>query len=153
MMGLPYGNIINIKPTTKQKLMNKIKVKRLNRLQSEFLLLIGALLSDFQVLLTTSILLSFKFLSSDFLSLLFENSLDKYSSVFELITFTGQVELVVKSAIDLLGLSILSKKSSQDSLPADPKNFGGHSSLTSSSSFTSTSVVTFTNSCEVESSA
>jgi hypothetical protein len=95
-------------------------VWRLNRLQSKFLLLIGTFLSDLQILLTTSILLGFKFFCSNFLSLLFENGFNEYSSVLELVTFAGKVELVIKSAIDLLGLTIFSEKSSQDSLSADP---------------------------------
>ena len=51
---------------------------------------------------------------------------------------------MVEGTIDLTSLTILSEKSSEDSLPADPKDLGGHASLTSSLSLTKASVTTTT---------
>ena len=44
--------------------------------------------------------------------------------------------------VDLFGLSILSQKSSKDSLSAHPEDFRGHSALTGTSSFTHAGVTT-----------
>jgi hypothetical protein len=84
------------------------------------LLLFGSLLSELQVLLPSSILLSLEFVCFNFLSLFFEDGLNQDGSVFELITLGGKIEFVVESAINFFGLTILPKKSSKDSLPPDP---------------------------------
>ena len=56
---------------------------------------------------------------------------------------------MIESSIDFLGLSILSKQSSEDSLSSDPENLGGHSAFPCTSSLTSTGVVSFTLGLEV----
>jgi len=58
---------------------------------------------------------------------------------------------MVKSSVDLLGFSVLSQESSQDSLSSDPEDLGGHSAFDSTSTFTSTSVVTFALGLKMES--
>ena len=112
----------------------------------------GTLLSDLQVLLTSGFLLSLKFLAIDFLSLFFENSLDKDSSVFELITLWSKVKFVIQSAIDFLSFSVFSEQSSENSLSSHPKDFSGHSAFHRASAFTSTSMITFTFSLKMKSS-
>jgi hypothetical protein len=87
-------------------------------------------------------LLSLKFLSFDFFGLFLEDGFNEDSSVFELVTFGCKVKFVVKSTVDFLGFSVLSKKSSQDTLSPHPKDFSGHSALTSTFAFTCSSVVT-----------
>lgn len=62
--------------------------------------------------------------------------------VLELVTLGGKVEAVVLVSIDLLGLSIFSEQSSQDSLSSDPKDFLWHSGILGTSSLTDTSVST-----------
>lgn len=98
-------------------------------------------------------MLVFEFLCVYFLSFFFENGFNQDSSVLELVTLGGKVELVVKSSVNLLSLSVFSEKSSQDSLSSDPQDLGGHSAFGGTSAFTGTSVVTFALGLEVESGA
>jgi hypothetical protein len=115
------------------------------------LLLFGTLLSKLEILLSSGILLGLQLLSLNLLGLLLEDGFDQDSSVFELVTLGGEVELVVEGAIDLLCLSVLPEQSSEDSLSANPQDFGGHSCLPGTSAFTSTSVISLALGFEVES--
>ncbi len=58
------------------------------------------------------------------------------------LTLGSEVELVVKSAVDLSGLTILPQKSPENSLPADPKDLGGHPALAGTLSLTETGMAT-----------
>ena len=127
------------------------RIRYLNRQPSEFFPLVGALLSDLEVFLSSCLLLSLQLLGLDLLGLLLENSLDQDSSVLELVTLGSQVELMVKSAIDLLGLSILPQESSKDALSSHPEDLGGHSAFAGSSAFSVSSVVSFALGFEVKS--
>ena len=60
--------------------------------------------------------------------------------VLELVTFGTQVEVMVDFLADLLGVSILSEKSSQNSLSSHPEDFLGHSGVLSSLSLTVTTM-------------
>ena len=104
--------------------------------RSESFLLVGSLLSALQVLLPSGVLLSLQLFSLDLFGLLLENSLDQDGSVLELVTLGGQVKLVIDGSIDLLGGSVLLQQPPQDSLPAHPKDFSGHSAFASTSTFT-----------------
>jgi hypothetical protein len=70
------------------------------------------------------------------------NMLNQDGFIFELVTFGSQIELMILVLVDLLGLSVFSEKSSENSLSSHPKNFGGHSGFTGTSSFTGTGVST-----------
>lgn len=84
----------------------------------------------------SSLLLLGELLLSDLLLLHLVDGLDKDSLVLELVTLGGQVEVMVDLLGDLLGLSVLSKKSSKNSLSAHPLDLdwesgvGGTLSLT-----------------------
>jgi len=117
------------------------------------LLLLGTLFSKLEVLLTSGVLLSLQLLSLHLFGLLLEDSLDEDSSVLELVTLGGKVELVVEGTIDLLGLSVLPQQSAEHSLSAHPKDLGGHSALASTSALTRTSVITLAFGFKVESSS
>jgi hypothetical protein len=96
-------------------------------------------------------LLGFKLFSLHFFRFFFEDSFNENSSVFELVTFGGKIEFVIESAVDLLCLSVLPEESPKNSLPADPEDLSGHPAFPSTSTFTSTSVIAFALSFEVES--
>ena len=108
--------------------------------RSESFLLVGSLLSALQVLLPSGVLLGLQLFSLDLFGLLLENSLDQDGPVLELVTLGGQVKLVIDGSIDLLGGSVLLQQPPQDSLPAHPKDFSGHSAFTGSSALTRTGV-------------
>ena len=79
-----------------------------------------------------------KFLFSLLLSLHFVDGLNQDSLVLELITLGSQVEVMVDILGDLLCFSILSKKSSENSLSSHPDNLGWHSCVSGTLSLTST---------------
>ena len=112
-------------------------------------MLFGSLFSSFEILLSSGFLLSLELVVLDLFGLLLEDSLNQHSSVLELVTLGGQVELVVDGSVDLFGGSILFEQSSQDSLPSHPKDLGGHSAFEGSSTFTNTSVSAESDSLEV----
>ena len=58
---------------------------------------------------------------------------------------------MIKMTIDFLSLTVLSEQSSQYTLPAHPKDFGGHSAFGSTSAFTGSGVVAFAFGFEVKS--
>lgn len=88
----------------------------------------------------SSLLLLSELLLSNLLLLHLVDGLDQHGLVLELVTLGGEVEVMVDVAGDLLGLSILSEQSSEDSLSAHPLHFGGHSCVLGSSSLSVTAV-------------
>ena len=91
--------------------------------------LVGLSLPHLLVLLSSGFLFGVELLDLDLFGLLLVDGLDQDCFVLELVTLGGQVELSVKSSVDLLGGSVLSEESSEDSLSPDPEDLGGHSSL------------------------
>jgi hypothetical protein len=102
---------------------------------------VSLFLSNGSLLLSSFLLLS-KLLFSDLFLLHSVDGLDKNGLVLELVTLGGKIEMMVDIAGDLLGLSILSKESSQNSLSSHPLDLDGHSSVGGTSSFTVTVVST-----------
>jgi hypothetical protein len=97
------------------------------------LLLLGSLnLSGF--LLLSELLLS------DLLLLHLVDGLNKDRLVLELVTLGGEVEMMVDVSGDLLGLSIFSKESSEDSLSPHPLDLDWHSSVSGTLSLSVTSM-------------
>ena len=115
------------------------------------MLFLGTFFTEFLVFKTSGFLLGGQLVSFDFLSLFLEDGFNQYCSVLELISLGCQIEFVIKVAVNFLGLTILSEKSSQDTLPADPKDFSGHSAFSATSTFTRTGVVSFTLGFDVKS--
>lgn len=93
----------------------------------------------------------FKLLGVYFFGLFLENGLNEDSSVLELVTLGGKVEFVVKSPVNLLGLSVFPEKSPQNPLSSDPEYFCRHSAFDGTSAFTSSTVVALAFSLEMES--
>ena len=77
----------------------------------------------------SSLSLFFEELFSDLLLLHLVDGLDQYVLVLEEVTLGGEVEVMVDILGDLLGLSVLSQKSSQDSLSPHPENLAWHSGV------------------------
>ena len=77
----------------------------------------------------SSLSLFFEELFSDLLLLHLVDGLDQYVLVLEEVTLGGEVEVMVDILGDLLGLSVLSQKSSQDSLSPHPENLSWHSGV------------------------
>jgi hypothetical protein len=71
---------------------------------------------------SSSISLLFKFLFEDLLLLHLVDGFNKYGLVFELVTLSSKVEMMINVGADFLGLSIFSKKSSEDSLSSHPED-------------------------------
>ena len=103
-------------------------------------MLFGSLFSSFEVLLSPGFLLSLELVVLDLFGLLLEDGLNEHSSVLELVTLGGEVELVVDGSVDLLGGSVLLEQSPQHSLPSHPEHLGGHSALEGASALTDTGV-------------
>lgn len=108
---------------------------------SELLELLGdsLLLSD-GVLESSGLLLLFELLFSDLLLLHLVDGLDEDGLVLELVTLGGEIEVVVDVLGDLLGFSVFSKKSSEDSLSSHPEDFLGHSGVLGTLSLTVSAV-------------
>ena len=83
-------------------------------------------------------------LSQFLLSLLFclhlVDCLDQNSLVLKLVTLGCKVEVMVNVLGDLLSLSVLFEKSSENSLSSHPENLGWHSCVSGTLSLTNTSV-------------
>ena len=75
----------------------------------------------------SSLSLFFEELFSDLLLLHLVDGLDQYVLVLEEVTLGGEVEVMVDILGDLLSLSVLSQKSSKDSLSSHPENLPWHS--------------------------
>lgn len=105
---------------------------------------LGTLFFTDVVLGASGITLGFEFNFSLLFGLLLVDGLDENVLVLVEVTFSSHVEGVVKSTVDLLGVSITSEKSSEDSLSAHPDEFGGHTGVSGSLSATGTSVTSST---------
>ena len=77
----------------------------------------------------SSLSLFFEELFSDLLLFHLVDGLDQYVLVLEEVTLGGEVEVMVDILGDLLGLSVLSQKSSKDSLSSHPENLAWHSGV------------------------
>ena len=77
----------------------------------------------------SSLSLFFEELFSDLLLLHLVDGLDQHVLVLEEVTLGGEVEVMVDILGDLLGLSVLSQKSSKDSLSSHPENLAWHSGV------------------------
>jgi hypothetical protein len=86
----------------------------------------------------SSLLLFLELGLSDLLLLHLVDGLDKNSLVSVLVTLGSEVEEMVDISGDLLGLSILSEESSEDSLSSHPLDLNWHSSVSGTSSLTVT---------------
>jgi hypothetical protein len=94
---------------------------------------------------SSSISLLFMFLFEDLLLLHLVDGFNKNGLVFELVTLSSKVEMMINVGADFLGFSIFSKKSSEDSLSSHPEDLGWHSSVSGTLSFTHTSMSTYLN--------
>ena len=72
------------------------------------------------------------------------DGLNEHVLVLELVTLGGQVQLVVDVLVDLLGVTVLLQKTSENTLSAHPENVGGHTSITGTLSLTMALVATLT---------
>ena len=77
----------------------------------------------------SSLSLFFEELFSDLLLFHLVDGLDQYVLVLEEVTLGSEVEVMVDILGDLLGLSVLSQKSSKDSLSSHPENLAWHSGV------------------------
>mgnify|MGYP000152921651 CR=1 FL=1 len=77
---------------------------------------------------------------SDFLLLHLVDGFDQNGFVLELVTLGAEIEMMVDILGDLLGLSVLLEKSSEDSLSAHPQNLGWHTGVLGSLSLSETGV-------------
>ena len=101
------------------------------------------LLSEFLVLLSSSFLLFSQLISLNLFSLHSVDSFNQDSLVLVLVTFGGEVEVVIYMLVNFLLGSVLSEESSQDSLSSDPENLLGSSGFLGTLSLTGTSVSAF----------
>merc|ERR1712110_195235 len=100
--------------------------------------------SDLFVLKTTSLSLSLEDLLGDGLILLLVNGLHEVLLVLEDVTLGSQVEVVVHVLVDLVGISVLLEKTTEDAHAADPQNLAGHTGILGTSSLTEAGVSTET---------
>ena len=128
-----YSNFLN-----ERKLIKMFKYLGKSQLFSLF----SSSFSSFEVLLSSGILLGLKLFGINLFSFLLENGFNQDGFVLELVTLGSKIESVIKSSIDLLWGSVLSQKSSQNSLSSDPEDFGRHSAFPGTSLFTRTGVST-----------
>ena len=120
---------------------------------SQFVSLLSTLLSELLIFHSSCLLLGCQLLSFYLLCLLLEDCFDQDCSVLELISLWCQVELVIEMSVNLFSFTIFSQQSSEYSLSPDPQYFSGHSAFSTSSTFSSSSVVTFAFWFEVKSSS
>ena len=88
----------------------------------------------------SSLSLFFEELFSDLLLLHLVDGLDQYVLVLEEVTLGGEVEVMVDILGDLLGLSVLLEKSSEDSSSSHPDNLTWHSCVSGTLSLTKAGV-------------
>ena len=88
----------------------------------------------------SGISLFFELLFSDLLLLHLVDGLNQHILVLVQVTLGGEVEVMVDILGDLLGLSILSKESSEDSLSSHPEDLSWHSGVGGTLSLTVTGV-------------
>lgn len=89
---------------------------------------------------SSSLSLLSELLFSEFFLLHFVDTLNEYGLVLELVTLGGQVEVMVDILGDLLGLSVLLEKSSEDSSSSHPDNLTWHSCVSGTLSLTKAGV-------------
>ena len=89
--------------------------------------------------LSSVFLLSELFLS-DLLLLHLVDGFDEDRLVLELVTLGSEVEMMIDIRVDLLGFSILSEESSENSLSTHPEDLGWHSGVSCSLSLSSSVV-------------
>jgi len=77
---------------------------------------------------------------SDFLLLHLVDGFDQNGFVLELVTLGAEIEMMVDILGDLLGLSVLLEKSSEDSLSSHPEDLRRHSCVSGTLSLTETVV-------------
>lgn len=94
------------------------------------------------VLGTSGFSLGLKVLLADDLSLGFVNSFNENVLVLELVTLGGEVKSVVHLAIDLLGLSVPTEQSTEDTKASHPQNLLGHTGVFGTLSLTGTLMAT-----------
>jgi len=94
----------------------------------------------FSSLESSCLSLLIEFLLEDLFLLHLVDGLDKNGLVFELVTLSSKVEVMINIGGDLLGLSIFSKESSKNSLSSHPQDLNWHSSVSGTLSFTETIV-------------
>ena len=87
---------------------------------------------------SSGVSLLFEFLLEDLLLLHLVDGLDKNGLVLELVTLGSKVEMMIDAGGDLLGLSILSEKSSKNSLSSHPEDLNWHSCVSGTLSLTET---------------
>ena len=87
--------------------------------------------------------LLFEFLLKDLLLLGLVDGFNKNGLVFELVTLGSKVEMMINVGGDLLGFSVLSEKSSEDSLSSHPEDLRWHSSVSGTLSLTETVVSSY----------
>lgn len=67
---------------------------------------------------------------------------DQDTLVLVLVTLTGHVEVMVGLLVDLVGLTVLAKETTQDTLATHPEELGGHTSFLGTLSLTETTMAT-----------
>ena len=97
----------------------------------------------FLVMLSSLTLKLIILLNSLGLIFLSNNSLDKNLLILIDVTLGQQVELLIHMSLDLSRRSVFLKKSSESSLPSDPKDFLRHSGISTTSSLTNSHMSSF----------
>jgi hypothetical protein len=87
-----------------------------------------------------SLILCFELVLSDLVLLLLVDGFNKDGLVLVNVTLSMDVEEVIDVLGDLLGLSVLLEKSSEDSLSSHPQDLGGHSCVSGTLSLSHTVV-------------
>lgn len=100
---------------------------------------VSSLLSSGSLVLSGLLLLG-KLLLSDLLLLHLVNGFNQHRLVLELVTLGGEVEVMIDVRGDLLGLSVLSQQSSQNSLSSHPLDLDWQSGVSGTLSLTVTVV-------------
>ena len=88
----------------------------------------------------SGLLLLRELLLSDLLLLHLVDGFDQNGFVLELVTLGAEIEMMVDILGDLLGLSVLLEKSSEDSLSSHPEDLRRHSCVSGTLSLTETVV-------------
>ena len=97
------------------------------------------------VLLPPSILLLGQLLGSLELGLLLEDVLNQHLFVLELVSLSGEVELVIQVFINLLLSAILPQQPAENSLPSHPEQARWHANLSGTAPLTVTGMSSYNN--------
>ena len=92
-------------------------------------------------------------LGLDGLSLSLVDGLDQDTLVLKHVTLGSEVEEMIDVVIDLSLLTILAKKSTENSLSSDPEDLSGHTSLSGTSALAGALMATLTLGLEIQSNA